>query len=264
MRALLLLAALLAPLPSVARAQCEPEPDVSDQARAAARQHYNAGIEASTAQRWSEAREAFARAYDLAPLTPVVYNLATAQGQTGLLVEAAEGYRRFLRRCRSQDTPELRADAQQLLAALSPRIARLTLRITNLSAGDRIELDGVELPAAVVGSPVPINPGGHELTVLRRGSAIETREIEVREGGTATVELTLAEPAGPSPGEPAGPPAGGGIDVGLFLGITGAILAAGGVVVGIVLGVLLGGGGGSACAEECNVSPPVMLPLIEF
>ncbi|MCZ7684305.1 MAG: glycosyltransferase [Sandaracinaceae bacterium] len=160
--------------------------------------------------------------------------------------------------------PELRADAQQLLAALSPRIARLTLRITNLSAGDRIELDGVELPAAVVGSPVPINPGGHELTVLRRGSAIETREIEVREGGTATVELTLPVPTGPSPEEPAVPPAGGGFDVGLFLGITGAVLAAGGVVVRIVLGVLLGGGGGSACAEECNVSPPVMLPLIEF
>lgn len=260
----LLLVALLAALPSLARAQCEPEPDVSDQARAAARQHYNAGIEASTAQRWMEAREAFTRAYQLAPLTPVVYNLATAQGQTGLLVEAAEGYRRFLRRCRSQDTPELRVDAQQLLTALSPRIARLTLRIANLSEGDRIELDGVELPSAVVGSAVPINPGRHEVIVLRGGSAIETRELEVREGGTATLELTVPVPTGPSQQDPSVPPPGGGFDVGLFFGVTGAVLLVGGAVVGVVLAVLLGGGGGSACGDECNAGPPVMLPLIEF
>lgn len=258
----LLIVLVLAASASLASAQCEPEPDVSDQARAAARQHYTTGIEASTAQRWVEARAAFTRAYDLAPLTPVVYNLATAQAQTGMLVEAAEGYRRFLRRCRSQDTPELRADAQQLLAGLSPRIGRLTLRVENLAEGvDRIELDGAELPPAVVGSTVPINPGAHELSILRQGNAIETRSFEIAEGQTHTMALTVPVYSGPAPATGGTVATGGGFDWGLFLGITGALVVAG-AVAGIVAAVLLGGDG--AQRFEDGTWDPVTLPLLTF
>ncbi len=230
----LLLALALAP--GAARAQCEPEPQPSPAIRAAARPHYRAGIEASRAERWMEARESFQRAAGIVPLAPIVYNLATAQSETGMIVEAAENYRTFLRRCVSQQTPELRAEAQQLLAAIAPRVGRLVIRVENFDAAvDGVTLDGTPISPALIGAEMPANPGSHELRVLRLQEELAARSVTIEEGRTSTVALSVPAYV-PTRDRPVG--GGGGDDTALIVGlIAGAVAVLGGAaaIVAVVL-----------------------------
>jgi hypothetical protein len=252
----------------IAAAQCEPEPEPPDHLRAVARQHYTSGVEAAAGERWMEAREAFQRAYDIAPFAPIVYNLATAQAHTGMLVEAAESYRRFLRRCQSEQTPELRADAQQLLGDVTPRIGRLTLRIRNLAEVDSVELDGDRLATAVLDTAVPINPGPHELRIVRVGEGeVESREFRVEEGERRTVELAVPEyvpSEGDDGGSQGGGSEGGGDDTPVIVGVTVGVLVALGAAAGIVAGVVLGNQGNGQEVVDGTWPEPVRLPLISW
>lgn len=240
---------------------CEPEPEPPDALRAAARQHYTDGVAHSSAQRWEEAREAFQRAYDVAPFAPVVYNLATAQAQTGHLVEAAESYRRFLRRCSSRDDASLRADAEELLSGVEPRIGQLSIQIENFApASDALAIDDVELADAIVGSEIPFNPGAHELTVTRGGETIASERFTVPVGGRHALAVALPE-GGVAVIEPV-TGGGGGDDTGVIVGVTVGLLAAAAVAVTIVLVVVLGGGASQEPVE--GDLGPAHLPLVRF
>ena len=264
-----ILLAALVPLaaPWTASAQCEPEPEPPDHLRAVARQSYTEGVEAASEERWMEAREAFQRAFDVAPFAQIVYNLATAQAQTGRLVEAAENYRRFLRRCQSEQMPDLRSDAQQLLTSVVPRIGRLTLRVNHFETEvDRLTLDGAPLQAAILGTEIPINPGQHEVRVVRRGEELESRSFAVGEGETATVELSVEEYVGPSPEELAqgggpGTETSSGPDVGLIVGVTVGVAVALGAVAP-VRAIVLTQDGGAQLPE--GTWAPAQVPLIAW
>ena len=266
--ALVLLLGASAPT-SEASAQCEPEPEPPDAARAIARANYTAGVEASTEGRWVAARQAFERAYAVAPFAPVAYNLATAQGETGQIVEASESYRRFLRRCSSRDTPDLQADARELLRRLTPRIAHLTIVIEHFDVGrDHLEVDGEELAGAVVGAEIPFNPGPHSLRVLRRREEAGTADFTLAEGQHQTVEVdapTLAfadpEPGDQGTGSRGG--GGGGLDDGALAGIlvgVGLAIAAAVVITVVVLTL------GAEPAQEpvSGTWEPARLPLVRF
>lgn len=260
---LLAVAGLTAP----AAAQCEPEPEPAPHLRAVARENYTRGVEASSAERWMEAREAFQQAYEVAPFAPVVYNLATAQAQTGQLVEAAESYREFLRRCQSQQTPELRADAQQLLAGVTPRIGRLTLRVSGISREvDAITLDDEALSHAVLGSAIPINPGRHDLRIVREGEGeLETRQLTIDEGERRTVELSVPEYVAPVGGGEggSGQVTTGGDDTGVIVGVLIGVVLAVGAAIAIPTAIVLGGQGSGEQPVE-GTWPAARLPLIAW
>ena len=55
------------------------------------------------------------------------------------------------------------------ISPVAPRIGRLTLRVNNFeSAFDRLTLDGEAMQGAILGTEIPINPGQHEVRVVRR------------------------------------------------------------------------------------------------
>ena len=259
-----------AALPS-ARAQCEPEPEPAASMRSIARGHYNAGIEAAEAERWGQAREAFQRAYDVAPFAQIVFNLATAQSRVGYLVESAETYRRFLRRCASEGMPDLRRDAESFLAELTPRLGRLSLRIDNLDTSvDRVTVDGSDVSAAL-GSEIPINPGSHQVRVVREEEGeVLTHTFDVREGRATIVELSVPPPlprrgdGGDGGGDGGGGDGGGdraaGDDTGLIVGLTVALVAVLGAGVGVLVFVLTTPGD----TLPPGTWEPVQLPLLRF
>ncbi|MGE0785870.1 MAG: hypothetical protein AB7S26_09295 [Sandaracinaceae bacterium] len=244
----------------IASAQCEAEPEPDAVTRAAARPYYNEGIEASTQSRWAEARRSFARAADITPLSPIVYNLATAQSHTGLIVEAAENYRLFLRRCASSQTPDLREEAEQLLAQIAPRVGRLTLRVDNLDESvDRVLIDDSVVAHALIGTDMPANPGTRQLRIERNGQVIERRSFDIREGRASTMLIALPRYERPTP--PGG--GGGDVDVGLVVGLSiGAVALLAGAAT-IILVVLLGQQGLEfPCGSfDCRTA---QVPLIEF
>lgn len=91
---------------------------------------------------------------------------------------------------------ELAKTADELATRLGPRLPRLRVSAPS-TVGARVTEDGRELP---VDSPVPLDPGTHELVLTAPGRPEVRRTVDLREGEVLAVELTFpAMPAEPSP-----------------------------------------------------------------
>ena len=236
-----LAAALAASVPALAD---EPTPP-TDAERALGREEFKKGLEHAGKGRWPEAAGAFQRAYELVRLPEILFNVAGAQAKSGLLVEAAETYRRFLREGTTEQAKRFRADAESFLAALEKRLPSLRLDADNFHEEDRLEIDGKPTSAAVLGRPLPLNPGKHRIAVKRGGKVVAEASVTLIEGKEEKLALdvpplTPAEVAEEvverdQPPPPPPPPAEG---EGPRWWLWGSI-GAGAVAVGVVVGYFL-------------------------
>lgn len=227
--------------PSLAHAQSSSEV-------AAARSLFQEGLAAAREGRWEHARDRFERSYAIAPRPNTLLNLAGAQVQTGQLVAGAESYRRFLAEARSGAAARYRPQAEEALAEVERRIARLTVSVEGLTEADTVTLDGDELARAALGIEIPVDPGTRTI-VVHRGDAERAREIVTLAEGErreitidVSVDLRVAdersraqvpEAALRADAEAAGGDDGAWIGVGVAVGV----LVAAGVAVGVALAV---------------------------
>lgn len=206
------------------------------------------GLEAARAGEWDEAREAFSRAYALAPRPLILLNLASAQAQTGRLVAAADGYRRVLASDDEDVTESHRRDARRSLASLVRRLPRVTLAPSGHAPTDSVELDERAVEPNV---PIEVDPGGH-VAALRRGSdVLVRRSIELAEEERVTVALAApgaADPLGPAPPAAARSP------------LRSPVLwvAVGAAAIGVIVIAARVAGGGGAQPHRGTLDPPVL------
>lgn len=158
---------------------------------ALARQEFDAGMAAVRETQWEEARQHFARSYELAPRPATLLNLAGAQAQTGQLVAASESYRRFMSTASERDAERFRAQAEQALAAAEARIGHAELRVEGLAEADEVRLDDAPISRASLSLTMPIDPGDHVITVRRRGTEVGRTAFAVAEGDTTTVRVVV-------------------------------------------------------------------------
>lgn len=189
---LLLGAALLFAAP--ARAQ-----DVDDAARAAARKLGYAGIEAYQANEYKSALEKLDKAYRVLQAPSLGLWSARALLANGRLVEASERYIEVTRLSPSggekavQD--QAKADARRELEGLTPRIPSLVIRLDGAFASDtKVTVDGVAIPAALVGEGRPTNPGKHRVEGVRGTERVQA-EVTLQEREEKSVTLRF-NPAG--------------------------------------------------------------------
>jgi hypothetical protein len=215
---------------------------------ARARALFEQGLEAARAEHWDEAREAFRESLAIAERPSTLVNLAGAEVETGHLVEGAESYRRFLELATGRRDARLRADAESALRAVEARTPHATIAIEGSLPGDDVLLDGDALSPAMLGVPVPVNPGSHLLLVRRDGVEIARRGFGAHEGETVDATLAVVAPVVEDPvpmdeviAVPVDPPSSGsddGVWIGLGVGLGVAVVAA--VIVGVVLGTAPG------------------------
>lgn len=219
---------------------------------AAARALFEEGIQLVDAHEYAEAADRFRRSMQLRGSPVVAFNLASVLAELGRLVEASELLRPI---ARAPDTPRrLRADAQSLLDALTPRIGSLTIHVSGVVEGVEVQLDGTTVPNALLGVARPVDPGSRSVILLRAGVEIASDVVQVERGAAATISLEAPAPAvvhplprvaGPdAPATvlevpPAQPRGGSVLDEGWFWGLLGGIAVAG-IVVAIVLAVIPG------------------------
>ena len=189
-------------IPATGEAEARDHGNVSDSETALARELQQRGLRAARAERWVEARDAFARAYDLIGRPLVLLNLAGAEVQIGHLVAGAEAYRRFLRETAATEVDggvgdegstnalaRYRAHATAQLSALAPRVPRVRIRVEGLEQGDALALDGDALSVSVVDSALPVDPGDHIATLRRSGDILTEAGFSLRERETRDVLL---------------------------------------------------------------------------
>lgn len=178
----------------------------------------------------------------LDPAVGTTFNLADCEERLGRLARAWTLFDEVAQRLPASD--KRRSVAHARARALEPRLPKLSIRqAPNVPPGTRILRDGVELGAASLGTPLPVDPGEHAVLVSAPGRAersfkvlISEREIQVLDvdvGPPLTVPssakaATLAD-HGPA-SQRAAPPV-----LGYVLGGVGAL----GLVTGAVSGVLV-------------------------
>ena len=122
--------------------------------------------------------------------------VARAQAQLGLLLEARESLGRVMRLPPKASEPpaftNARRTAESLSAELGARIPTVTVVAQNVEPGQSasIVFDGEVVPSAAAQAPRKVNPG-HHTVIARAGTNERKLEIDVAERESKTVTLDL-------------------------------------------------------------------------
>lgn len=154
--------------------------------------------------RWPEAYERFEKADRMVHAPPLVLYMARSQRNMGKLAEALELYQRLVDEEIHELAPEqflaAKKKAGQDLQVLKARVPFVVIRVEGVPAADvRVSVDGAELKPGRLASPVPLNPGTHQIEASAKGFGSAEATVELTEGsGTQTVALSLTPEEGGS------------------------------------------------------------------
>lgn len=191
--------------------------DVSQAELATARALFEEGVTREDAKDWAGALERFKRVAEIRVTPQVSYNMARCYEQLGKTL-TADGYYAKVEKGDARDLAKLAAAKRKELAGKIPSV------ILSGPADVTIALDG---NAASLGTPIPLDPGSHEL-VTHRGAQSAKKLFEL---STAKTNVTLPDPPPPAPPPPPPPPPEG-------PSLVPPILAGAVAVVGVGVGVL--------------------------
>lgn len=232
----LLLCLTLSAAPPIATAQVHPSQS------AAARALFDEGVILARAEDYLAASDRFRRAHALRPSAPIAFNLAAALVHLGALVEASEIFARVARDPTATDA--LRSAALTQRTAIEARFAYLTLRVPGELGAMRLELDAHPLPSSVLGVEIPVDPGEHDVRLLRDADEVARAHVRLAEGeheelllGAEEAVVVEVVPEPVLPPEPLSAPPPPGNDDALFIGVGVGVGVA--VAAGVVLLVVL-------------------------
>ena len=188
-----LVAGLAVASPSFARGE-------TDRDRAAARSAADAGADAFDQGRYAQALELFGRAEQLVHAPTHLLFMARSLAKLGRLVESHEAYMKIVNEQLAADAPKAfktaRAEAEDEIVGVEARLAHVTVTVRGPNAPTAaLRIDQTDVPAAEQGIPIPMDPGTHVFSARAGGVQSNERTLTLREGGNASVELTLGNPA---------------------------------------------------------------------
>lgn len=186
----------------------------TDEQRSGARAAATQGAQAFSEKRWADAVDLFTRAESLVHSPVHLLYMARAYEKMGSLVKARESYIKItneeLPAGAAQPIKAAHADAEKELEAIEPRVPYVSVVVQGVGPKPvTVTMDGVQVPAALIGVPRPIDPGEHRFEAVSEGMDSAVNSIAVREGRSETVVLTLHPSAGGAPAGAAAVPAAG-------------------------------------------------------
>ncbi len=160
--------------------------------------HFKSGVALFGEQKFGEALAEFQRAYEIAPATIVLYNMAACHRELSHYGESVKLYKQFLDEGAGKQPAERLAAAKAELDGILARIARVSVTAPD---GAALELDGKALGAMPVDMPLLVAPGEHTLTAHLEGKKDGAKTIRVASGDEVEITLRLADPPKPEPRE---------------------------------------------------------------
>jgi hypothetical protein len=208
---------------------------------------FEQGRTAAARRDWQHACSAFEQSQGLDPAVGTLLNLGECRYRLGKLASAWQDFVEALREL--PDGDDRRPYAQQRAAELDKRAPRLVVAVpANLPSGTTVLKDGVEMPAALLGMTVPVDPGTVTLVVRAPGHAPIRFDVTLSEGQVRRIEVHPGEvlpPAAagehPSGASTALAPGGGATDSGDAASSTATWRTAGFVTTGVGAAALAAG-----------------------
>lgn len=191
---------------------------------------------------YAAALEKFDAASSLVPAPTLSLYSARCLVKLGRLVEASERYLAATRMTLEKKAPTVMLRAQVDAAVerdkLLPTIPQVKIEVSGpAGAGVKVLLDGRELPRAMLGEKLPVDPGKHVVRAVRADTAIE-REVSL--APSETTQILLALPPLPPPPAPITPPLRVAGWVGVGVGAAGLVAFAVNGAIALALGDSLG------------------------
>ena len=148
--------------------------------------------------------------FKLDPKPGTGVNLADCYEKNGQIASAWGRYLEAASLAQRAGQGEREQYARAHAATLEPKVARLTVTARAAVPGLEVRRDGELIDAAILGTPLPVDPGKHTVEARAPGKKPWSKAIEIASGpGNASVDIPALE-AGPIevPGGPplAGPP----------------------------------------------------------
>jgi hypothetical protein len=219
---------------------------------------FDAGVLQMEAGRYEQACPSIEHSYELDPRPGVLFTLAECQAKRGRIASAVDRYGEYLAlyQALSPAKKNLQTNrpkaARAQITALSPQLPKLVLELEpGAPSGILVECDGRVVPAASLGTAMPVDPGEHVIrTSVSGGPPSETRVTFARsETRHVVVNIRLpavaATPLASATSEPRSP---GRALAGAWITSAGLV----GLVVGLVAGAVAVGNNG-VVTSHCNV-----------
>lgn len=144
--------------------------------------------------------EKLARAEKLHHAPTTLERLGECEVALGRVVEGTEHLRRVTRERLPARSPAVfvaaQARARKELKRALPLMAKVRIDVVGPGPSDvSLKIDGEPVSSAVIGLERPFDPGSHTIEASAAGYAASSSHVQIAEGGTQTVTLTLvAEP----------------------------------------------------------------------
>jgi hypothetical protein len=185
--ALVLIGASLA----TGRARAEP----SDAQLRAARDLFTAAERDEDGARWADALDKLQRVAQVRLTAGVRYHIALCEDHLGRLVLALADYSAAEEQARADGAQDVLRLVGPQLAALGPRVPRLTIRLLPEVSGAQVKLDGTPIGRDAVGTQIPVDPGEHRAEATSPGRPAAAANVVLHEGETTSVDLRIPEPS---------------------------------------------------------------------
>jgi hypothetical protein len=208
-----------------------------------------------------EACPKFQESVRLVPKVSTLLNLADCYEQSGRLASAWARYMEAAAMAKDAGQRDREAFARERSDALKDRVPKLTIDVTDAPhAGLVVKRDGVEARAAMLGAPLPVDPGAHTIEASAPGKHpwSATVDVAVSESKTVAVpaledEAPLAPAAPPAPPSvPEAAPPSGGMSPMRTAGLVAGAAGVGGLGLGAVFGGLAIAKKGDADSSGCQ------------
>ncbi len=149
------------------------------------------------AEQFTEACPLLEDSYRLDAKAGTLFTLANCRDRQGKYATASARYGEYLRMVTAMKDPTEQsrhvpraAIAEARIKELTPKVPTLTIiRDEEAPPSLTIWVDNAELPTSALNSPLPLDPGEHELLVRQPGYADEKRPITLEEGRPEAIDL---------------------------------------------------------------------------
>jgi hypothetical protein len=152
------------------------------------------GLRLAQSGKCAEAIEKLARAENLHHAPTTLEALGTCKIALGHIVDGTEDLRRLTLERLPERGPAVfktaQAKARATLEQALPRIAKVRIDVVGPTDAS-VTVDGAPVPAAAIGVERPFDPGAHTIEATATGWKSTSTHVQIAEGGTQTVTLTL-------------------------------------------------------------------------
>ncbi|MGA7120910.1 MAG: hypothetical protein WBY94_12475 [Polyangiaceae bacterium] len=152
-------------------------------------------------ERWGEALEKLQAVARVKLTAGVRYHIALCEEHLGHLVRALGDYGEAEDQARLENAQDVLRIVGNQVAALEPRVPRLTVRVAPAVSEVTLKLDGEPIGNPPIGAPMQVDPGVHSVVATAPDRPPTSAEVTLHEHESKVVELKLQD----APREPAPP-----------------------------------------------------------